>query len=431
MGGKTKAKQQRKQSANQTKKNGGRNGVSGHMKKTIGNGKRASGASEDAESSFKKSSKNVNNKQSTNMKRKRDDDDDDNDDKDDDAGEGDAHEDKEGVEKNGIDDNTELKGSSLFTAADDNEDNNESKKQDHKKKKKKLVEPLVTEKKSCKFIELEPTKLTLLEDSSFSRLLYPNPVCFLTTIDYKNVAQIEESKRLTDSNKKIGGLNVMTLSWITPVNNYGGFAFAIHKTRFSAANLLTSKKFTLSVATAQSKELVLAVGKSSGKMVNKFDNSIPSLQAGTFGLIGKSDSKTGEETNKNKNGFGLLMDSDDEDEEDLKTIPQDTEPKNVHYSFPPPIDGTVAHMYCDVLSYTDGADEGHYLVIAKINKAAVHTEYWDGKCFITSGEKEIIANSSKKGDNEKNEEEEPIILKQYPPILSFLGSQKFGHMIPE
>jgi hypothetical protein len=35
------------------------------------------------------------------------------------------------------------------------------------------------------------------------------------------------------------------------------------------------------------------------------------------------------------------------------------------------------------------------------------------------------------GDNEKNDEEEPIILKQYPPILSFLGSQKFGHMVPE
>jgi hypothetical protein len=205
MGGKTKKKQARKQSATQTKRNGGRNGVSGHMKKTIGNGKRASGASEDAENSTgKKSSRNVNNKQSTNMKRKREEEDDDDDD-DNDAGEVDNRQDKDGIGKSETDSTTEHKGSSLFTAADDNEDNNEStKKQDHKKKKKKLIEPLVTENKSSKFTELEPTKLTLLEDSSFSRLLYPNPVCFLTTIDYKNVAQTEESKRFTDSNKKIG-----------------------------------------------------------------------------------------------------------------------------------------------------------------------------------------------------------------------------------
>lgn len=233
----------------------------------------------------------------------------------------------------------------------------------------------------------------------------------------------------------------MTLSWMTPVNNYGGFAFAIHKTRFSAANLLISKKFTLSVATAQSKELVLAVGKTSGKMVNKFDGSIPSLQAGTFGSLGNSDSKTDKngEENKNKNGFGLLMDSDDEDEdESSKTVPQNVEPKSVFYTFPPPIDGTVAHMYCDVLSYTDGADEGHYLVIAKINKASVHPKYWshNGKCFITTDEKEITATNilnTKKVDSEKNDEDEEIIdkIKQYPPILSFLGSQKFGHMVSE
>lgn len=207
MGGKTKKKQARKQSATQTKRNGGRNGVSGHMKKTIGNGKRAAGASIDAEnSSGKKSSRNVNNKQSTNMKRKREEEDNDDDN---DAGEVDDHQDKDGIERSEADSIEEHKGSSLFTAADDNEDNNEStKKQDHKKKKKKLIEPFVAENKSFEFTELEPTKLIVLEDSSFSRLLYPNPVCFLTTIDYKNVAQTEESKRFTDGNKKIG-MNVI------------------------------------------------------------------------------------------------------------------------------------------------------------------------------------------------------------------------------
>ena len=231
----------------------------------------------------------------------------------------------------------------------------------------------------------------------------------------------------------------MTLSWLCPTNNYGGFAFAIHKTRFSATNLLISKKFTLSVATAQSKDLVLSVGKTSGKTVNKFDGSIACLQAGVFGFLGNSDSngrtnKNGEENNKSKSGFGILMDSDDEDEEEEKQkISQNKRLQSVHYAFPPPIDGTVAHMQCEVLSFSDAADAGTYLVIARIIKASVHTEYWNGKCFITSGYKNSKKNLNQV-DNKSNIEDEETIsdnLKNYPPILSFLGSQKFGHMVPE
>jgi flavin reductase (DIM6/NTAB) family NADH-FMN oxidoreductase RutF len=118
-------------------------------------------------------------------------------------------------------------------------------------------------------------RLIKLEESMFSRLLYPNPVCFLTT---------------SSSSSRGSGtaVNVMTLSWLTPANNYGGFAFVIHKTRFSAQNLLASGVFTLSVPVAFHKEILLSIGKCTGKSTNKFDGSIPGLSTVPFGIFDKS-----------------------------------------------------------------------------------------------------------------------------------------------
>ena len=235
----------------------------------------------------------------------------------------------------------------------------------------------------------------------------------------------------------------MTLSWMTPVNNYGGFAFAIHKTRYSAANRLTSKKFTLSVPTAQSRELVLAVGRVSGKVVRKFDGSIANLTAGSFGLLGmavKGGGGQADSSSKNKNGFDALLDSDDDEEEErgkeeevgkgeaaTESNKTASSASRVH-AFPPPVDGTVAHMECVVLSHTDAADEGTYLVVAKITRAAVHPEYWNRKCFVTAGEGGAV--QEKEGTGHIGDSAEPA-TRCLPPILSFLGSQRFGHLVSE
>lgn len=252
----------------------------------------------------------------------------------------------------------------------------------------------------------------------------------------------------------------MTLSWMTPVNNYGGFAFAIHKTRFSSVNLLEGKKFTLSVPTAQSRDLVISVGRVSGKVVQKFDGSIPNLQAGKFGLLGMANANNNQnEMNqkKNGNGFDALMDSDDEgneaDDEALTTrsgevhIDKVDSSTYVHPTYPAPIDGTVAHMHCTMISVTDAADAGTYLVVAKIMQAAVHPEYWSskGKCFVTAGPVPVatptaaptvtpapaaISNSEVALSGEPVNDTPPPAL-TLPPILSFLGSQRFGHLISE
>lgn len=246
----------------------------------------------------------------------------------------------------------------------------------------------------------------------------------------------------------------MTLSWMTPVNNYGGFAFAIHKTRYSSSGLLAGKKFTLSVPTAESRDLVLAVGRVSGKVAKKFDGSIPNLKAGVFGMLGTPAGKEhlAATTKKNRNAYDVLFDADDEEDKDetvsseqaVRDLSGRTEGSThtgskselpssyVHHSFPAPIDGTVAHMQCTVLSYTDAADAGTYLVIANINKASVHKHYWGlkGKCFVAADtpEDNTVDHSADALDSFAPVDPQH---RRLPPILSFLGSQRFGHVVSE
>lgn len=187
MGGKTKKKQARKQAATQTKRNGGRNGVSGHMKKsTMGGAKRASEHGDNApQLQAKKSSKNAKNQMSSNMKRKRDAEEN-NEDDDDDSDNIRDLQDNSDLELHSLPaNNGNVVSSDIPSAKLDLERNRVV----SSKKKRKLN----TEKNSeCAttsaslYIHLRSIQLVQLDASSFSRLLYPNPVCFLTTINPKD-----------------------------------------------------------------------------------------------------------------------------------------------------------------------------------------------------------------------------------------------------
>jgi flavin reductase (DIM6/NTAB) family NADH-FMN oxidoreductase RutF len=172
-----------------------------------------------------------------------------------------------------------------------------------------------------------------VDDNLTTRLLYPNPVCFLVT---------------NDGTKR----NVMSLSWLAPANNYGGFVFVIHKTRYSAAAIADKKQdFVLCVATSQHIDTLVAVGKVSGNKTDKLDGvSIPNLSMVTLGNYSSS-TVGGAVSKKNiakKNSYALL---EDEDEEGGAASSSS-------------IDGllavasTVAHMRCSVISVGDAADEG-------------------------------------------------------------------------
>mmetsp|Transcript_5586 Transcript_5586/g.8513 ORF Transcript_5586/g.8513 Transcript_5586/m.8513 type:complete len:257 (-) Transcript_5586:29-799(-) len=206
-----------------------------------------------------------------------------------------------------------------------------------------------------------------LTSQSASRLLYPNPVCFLSTMG------------------STGRCNVMTISWLTAANNHGGMVFVIHKSRFSAKNLLDKGDFILSVAHAGQKDLLLEVGKVSGKSVDKCA-SITDLNL-----------QTGSKDDAPANVFSALDDSDEEE----SSNEVDVAPSELC-----PVDGTVAHMRCTVKSHSEAADPGHWMVVAQIDEAYVHPQYWDGKCFSP-------------------------VSNELPPLLSFVGSQRFAFVRPE
>lgn len=82
-----------------------------------------------------------------------------------------------------------------------------------------------------------------VEKHMLSRLLYCNPVCLLTVCNQQTV-------------------NVMTVSWLTCINNQGVVFLSIKDTRFTAKML--EKSFTLSIPTTAMRSKVLEIGSVSG-----------------------------------------------------------------------------------------------------------------------------------------------------------------------
>ena len=88
-------------------------------------------------------------------------------------------------------------------------------------------------------LRCNPTWVELKDKKSFSRLLYTNPVCFLTT-----TADVTCENTCADVASSVGSRilprrNVMVVSWLTPTNNNGRFMMSINKRRHTAT-ILTS-----------------------------------------------------------------------------------------------------------------------------------------------------------------------------------------------
>jgi flavin reductase (DIM6/NTAB) family NADH-FMN oxidoreductase RutF len=321
-----------------------------------------------------------------------------------------------------------------------------------------IEDAMKTKKTARKYLAVPNAPLIKLTDKkSYSRLVYPNPVCFLSSLNHHGASD---------------SANVMVLSWLMPTNNYGGFAFTMHKSRHSATNLFTEpgQQFVLSVPTVFQKKTVLEVGKCSGKRINKFDGKISGLETihigklnkdsiaptseeikieiaekdrwlyqyeisggkqmrtsildqtkglNKFAALNESESESEEEqevANKNANDAGEVVheDSDSEDDEEMEDTSNVKKLSDIEYnsanSIPindTAIANTVARMKCRVVSYTDASDPGHYLVLAQIEDAFVHPLYWQqGHCFV--GASDVL-----------------------PPCLSFLGSQRFGLIVED
>mmetsp|Transcript_37716 Transcript_37716/g.43076 ORF Transcript_37716/g.43076 Transcript_37716/m.43076 type:complete len:248 (+) Transcript_37716:37-780(+) len=227
-----------------------------------------------------------------------------------------------------------------------------------------------------------------LKERDFSRLLYTNPVVFLSTCGQE------------------GQKNVMVLSWLTATNNKGGFVFSINKRRHTVSLLSKERNFVLSVPTAEMEEIVLEVGKTSGQFGSKFKSSSDEDQH-TDLTVGKteraevSDERKFPLSKRQKKKLRRLNPEVD----GLKAVSlySSDEMRSSSYLFA--IEGTVAYLQCKLHSMEETKiDDEHYLVSAEVTRASVNSSYWyPEKCIFRPQE-------------------------GMPPYLTFFGSQTFGYV---
>mmetsp|Transcript_22405 Transcript_22405/g.34538 ORF Transcript_22405/g.34538 Transcript_22405/m.34538 type:complete len:299 (+) Transcript_22405:1357-2253(+) len=271
----------------------------------------------------------------------------------------------------------------------------------------------------------------------FSRLLYTNPVCFLSTIG--EIAPVTTSQTSAETRTVDGHAakpmntqnasdtetppakqyqrNVMVLSWLTATNNSGRFMFSINRRRHTASSFFAKHEaqqqsyFILSVPVKGMESLVKHVGQASGRWGSKFtedhiiknndkeeekststtemskwqkkklkfEKGVPTLNA--VPLFG---------TNHHSRKVNIDMCQDNCQEDQLFAI-----------------EGTVAHLKCKAYRIMEeGIDDDHYLVLAEVEEAAVHPSYWDKQQNLFRPASDST-----------------------PPYLSFFGSGTFGYVV--
>ena len=210
--------------------------------------------------------------------------------------------------------------------------------------------------------------IVLTETKDYSRLLYTNPVCFLTT-----------------------DTNVMTISWLTATNNTGGLVCSVNRRRHSASRILEQRSFVLSVPVQGMEELVLSVGSCSGSRGSKFKEDQSHGSQASDG--GDAEDCTPQSKRQRKKmlqqGLGVPGLVKEPFKDDIFAIR-----------------GTVAQMKCRVDQILDTVDADHHLLVAQVVSARVKTTYWDV-------DKKLFRPST-----------------GAPPYLTFFGSQTFGYVVP-
>jgi flavin reductase (DIM6/NTAB) family NADH-FMN oxidoreductase RutF len=261
---------------------------------------------------------------------------------------------------------------------------------------------------ACNANDTSPKWIHLLDKKDFSRLLYPNPVCFLSTLSTKDGSS-DASKRRA---------NVMVLSWLTATNNSGRFMFSINRSRHSATNVVpidessgkarTGVDFVLSIPVQGMEQLVLDVGGTSGKWGSKFvaDHNQNDAEPADVDLTSMSNRQK-KKLKRMRLAKGIP---------NLEAVPighsdayASAREKNLLFA----INGTCSHIHCRTCaileepasSATGIVDEEHFLVIAEVIDAHVHSSYWD---------------ATKKQFRPMRDD--------VPPYLTFFGAQTFGYI---
>jgi flavin reductase (DIM6/NTAB) family NADH-FMN oxidoreductase RutF len=255
--------------------------------------------------------------------------------------------------------------------------------------------------------------IRLVQKREFSRLLYPNPVCFLCTSSDDTI--------VPDGYQD----NVMTITWLTAIDNEGRFVMSLNKSRHTAKYMKKSgQEFCLCVPVAGMESLALAVGSKKGNFGSKF------VEDTRTGNNQEDEPKVGVVVQEQRQEppsleKGALPDTKPLSKRQKKLLERIAMDKGIPGLVRVPvggkqhdcassaglfcIEGTVAHLHCKSYMVDDkeqhDVDDGHYLIFAEIIDAYCKSDYWNET-------KKIFC---PKGDSK--------------PYLTFFGSQTFGHVV--
>lgn len=199
-----------------------------------------------------------------------------------------------------------------------------------------------------------------------ARLLYPNPVCLLGTVSPEGVP------------------NFMTVSWLTCIDNDGSVFLSVNERRCSAANLLASRRLSLSVAVDGMQSLLVAVGSCHGPQDGAPKSEALGIECCLPGWMGEWAADSG----------------------------------------PPAAVCGAAHLVVDVAAVDTLA--GHHRITGTISGAWVRRSMWAGRTYAIAGEgggKEpaelaVCPHDEAEGDASPR------------GLLTFLGSRRFGVVRP-
>ena len=229
--------------------------------------------------------------------------------------------------------------------------------------------------------------VTQLPKHLYSRVLYANPVCFLTVHDPS--ASVRKHR-----------CNVMTISWLTAVNNRGGVFLSMNSKRHTASFLSRGCEYIcLSVATKGHEDLLISIGGCTGAEVDKFELlSIPTCRPGCWSECVKSENETCGEGSETLSRKRIKV----QKQKSVKQLAKEELERARDAAVA--IDGpTAAHVLLKITKVLP-EDDGHLSVFATISGAWVRNEYWkspDGK--------KVFAPATSNA----------------PPTLSFCGSKVF------
>lgn len=280
--------------------------------------------------------------------------------------------------------------------------------------------------------ETEWIKLTNGKD--YSRLLYPNPVCFLTTVappptDDESSSLCSTMQITPDESKSSPTLlNVMVLSWLTATNNSGRFMFSINRRRHTASILvpqdhstgkfLSGTEFVLSVPIKGMEQLTLDVGSISGRWGSKFPADYEDTGDDSAAVIPVDFTSMSNRKKKKRKkqqfakGIAGLVSVPFGKELVAGPPSRALDERNGARNCGPndcfAIHGTCAHLKCKTYAIVSEPpniiDEDHHLVMAEVLSAYVSPQYWDSS-------KKLFRPNEAAG---------------VPPFLKFFGSQQFN-----